>query len=65
MWTLPEAEQLGYVQAALAGLHWAILAALGSDPVARAFLPPEAWRPDAVRDADPAAGSSFRVHVRG
>jgi|GEM_PF-5176852 hypothetical protein len=65
MWTLPEAEQLGYSLATLAGLHRAILAALASDPVARAFLPPEAWRSDAVRDVDPAAGSSRRVRIEG
>jgi hypothetical protein len=65
MWTLPDAEQLAYTLATLAGLKRAILAALASDPVARAFLPPEACRPDAVRDVDPATGSSFRVQGGG
>jgi hypothetical protein len=65
VWTLPEAEQLGYSLVTSAGLHRAILGALASDPVARAFLPPEAWRPDAVRDVDPAMVDSFRVQVGG
>ena len=65
VWTLPEAEQLGYSLATSTGLQRAILAALASDPVVRAFLPPDAWRPDAVPDVDPATATVSSFRMRG
>jgi hypothetical protein len=60
---LPEAERLPYPRATSSGLRRAVLDALASDPVARAFLPPEAWRAEAP--PDPAAVLVHHLRGRG
>jgi hypothetical protein len=62
-WALPEAERLRHQLATSHGLRQAVLDAVASDPVARAFLPPEAWRNE--QPADPAAVSVHHLQGRG